>query len=531
METPAPRPHTEGSRTLDPRRLAGLGLAVAVLVGAVLGWQKTWFLTDDAYIAFRYASNLLSGWGLVWNPPPFRPVEGYTSFSWVLLLAAVWRVTGIEPPESATVLSLLAGLATLGVTAAFLQVLPLPERLGRRRLELTALTMLGLLTNRTFLTWLSSGLETALFDLLLVGWCLCAVWPSRGRRWALVLSATAAGAALTRPDGLLAVFATPLLLVGAPGAATGWLPLLLVPAHFAWRHATYGEWLPNTWYAKRGPMWPEAGARYFASFVLEYGVWVWFALAFAWLVRDRDRLRRSRGAVLAGGVLLAHFFVYTVDLGGDHFEYRVYSHLPPLLFVAAVWMASRLSDRLGVVAAWMLGITVASWPIAWTHWTLAEGATGRRILVPIADAFPAPVRPVVAAWDGWQAWLIDHFVCVRQEEHKGFQATMATSLPSREEGSELPWEVRAVHVTRSIGVVGWVFPNLAIVDAVGLTDRVVARHAKAGERLMAHDREPPPGYLACFRPDFKYVDGAYRLLPREAPLTDDDIRACEAREW
>ena len=40
-------------------------------------------LFDDAMISMRYACNLAHGNGLVWNPAPFAPVEGYTSFAWV----------------------------------------------------------------------------------------------------------------------------------------------------------------------------------------------------------------------------------------------------------------------------------------------------------------------------------------------------------------------------------------------------------------------------------------------------------------
>ena len=65
-------------------------MRVAVVFAACLaawaGWREFLFLTDDAFIAFRYASNSLRGFGLVWNPPPFAPVEGYTSFLWVVLL-------------------------------------------------------------------------------------------------------------------------------------------------------------------------------------------------------------------------------------------------------------------------------------------------------------------------------------------------------------------------------------------------------------------------------------------------------------
>lgn len=42
--------------------------------------------TDDAYIFFRYAANLLGGAGPVWNPGE-PPVEGYSSPLWLGLLA------------------------------------------------------------------------------------------------------------------------------------------------------------------------------------------------------------------------------------------------------------------------------------------------------------------------------------------------------------------------------------------------------------------------------------------------------------
>ena len=61
-------------------------LLVVAAVGLLAGWDLFYFLTDDAYIAFRYVANAHEGRGLVWNPAPFLPVEGYTSFLWVTLL-------------------------------------------------------------------------------------------------------------------------------------------------------------------------------------------------------------------------------------------------------------------------------------------------------------------------------------------------------------------------------------------------------------------------------------------------------------
>jgi arabinofuranosyltransferase len=123
------------------------GAAVALLVG----WDVFWFECDDAYIAFRYVSASQLGWGYTWNPPPFRPVEGYTSFLWVVLLDAVWRVFGAEPPVAANRLALLFSAASLALVAAMLLRLRLSPGLARRRTALLGLVLLGMVSNRTFL--------------------------------------------------------------------------------------------------------------------------------------------------------------------------------------------------------------------------------------------------------------------------------------------------------------------------------------------------------------------------------------------
>src|SRR5262245_50548908 len=53
---------------------------------------------DDANIYFRYAKNLGSGLGLVWNPGGER-VEGFTSTPWLLVCALVFRLA--SRPEKA----------------------------------------------------------------------------------------------------------------------------------------------------------------------------------------------------------------------------------------------------------------------------------------------------------------------------------------------------------------------------------------------------------------------------------------------
>ena len=168
----------------SPRFDTGLRIALclAAALALVLGWQLFWFQCDDAYIAFRYVSNSRQGWGYTWNPPPFRAVEGYTSFLWVVLLDLVWRGFGVEPPRAANALALVFSAASLALVVAMVLRLRLSPALARQRTALLALVLLGILSNRTFLAWTSSGLETALFGCLLLGWVYAALFLAAGAR-------------------------------------------------------------------------------------------------------------------------------------------------------------------------------------------------------------------------------------------------------------------------------------------------------------------------------------------------------------
>jgi arabinofuranosyltransferase len=84
----------------------------------------------------------------------------------------------------------------------------------------------------------------------------------------------------------------------------------------------------------------------------------------------------------------------------------------------------------------------------------------------------------------------------------------------------------------SVGLPGWTLPNVAIIDGFGLNDYIVARAPPRTDlRVMAHSRRPPPGYVECFSPNARLIEGKPRgtveVRPRAQPLTDAGIRACE----
>ncbi len=545
-------------------------LLVAAAAGLWVGWQAYWFLTDDAFIAFRYVSNSYLGYGYTWNLPPFRPVEGYTSFLWVILLDLVWRLTGVAPPASANLISLGFTYGSLLLSVAMLWQMALRPFLDRVRLGLVGLLLLGLLTNRTFLMWSSSGLETAMFNFWVMAWLYALFFlPRYTARWQTWLSITAVLTALTRPDGLLMVAAT--LLLGGLRLLRLWYdgrfrqldrghllrqyiaplsPFLITAVHFLWRWQTYDAWLPNTHAAKSVAYWPASGARYLLSFILEYALWFWLALVLIFLLRQArsftHSLRHRPDRLLfdthwpvtlaAVGVLLAHLSYYTFLIGGDFFEYRVYSHLIPLLLLTAVWLLNALAATASQTLLMLALIILSAIPIPWTHWAATRELTSREdtyvMVVPVTPYFPAVMQPYTQLFDSLQAWLIPHHVGMRHQEHKAFYEHQVAIYPPREMGLLVAPETHPVLVVGPVGVPAWVLPTVNFIDTYGLNDRVVAQNPVDPDlfRRMAHERYPPVGYVECFQPNVKLVADNKVVLGART-LTAAMIADCETRPW
>lgn len=545
---------------------------IVLLSCAVLfaGWRALWFLTDDAFIAFRYVSNSVLGYGYVWNPPPFAPVEGYTSFLWVVLLDAIWRVTGIAPPEASNVVSLAFAIASLLLTARLVANWPLGPTLSGHRLALTALLLGGIVTNRTFLTWTSSGLETQMSNFWGLAWLAsaCAYSRDRTRSNALRLSTFATLLALTRPEGLLFAGATAAIVavewVGrrdTPGAVRNMLwslaPLFGIAAHLAWRRSFYGEWLPNTYYAKHVAPWPEAGAHYLLQFVLEHSLWFCAALSLAFLpsliVRRWRDLRAAasdagwlvgwieRGLIrdLAVAATVASVLYYTLVIGGDTFGFRIYSHLVPLIALALLWLVDRAGMKPSPAIAVLAAHGLLASPIAWTHYVVARELPAQvkrqDVAAQIAPDLPTGLRWYGELYDRTSAWLKARLLCGRHHGWEQMTRDQMRKYPARDEQQRLPEDDIPVLALEAVGYAGWSLPYVAILDVHGLNDYVVARMpARSGvERQMAHDRVASPEYLAEFEPNVRVHKSEPRVrysARANGPLTAERVREIE-RRW
>src|SRR5688572_25046211 len=107
------------------RRAAWWRLLVVLSVPWLALTARSWFVTDDAYIAFRYARNWAAGRGLVYNLGE-TPVEGFSEFLWVALSALLLKV-GLDPADLAPAIGVGCGLALLGLTLSIALRLGLGE--------------------------------------------------------------------------------------------------------------------------------------------------------------------------------------------------------------------------------------------------------------------------------------------------------------------------------------------------------------------------------------------------------------------
>ena len=382
---------------------------------AYLAYISRFFL-DDAFISFRYARNLLEGHGLVWNPG--ERVEGYSNFLWVLELAAIWAVTGVPPEAAARWLSAAYTAATLGAMAWWAWRLP-----GLRERGLVWWMALALLcSSATFALWTSAGgLETRQFTFFVL-LAVVALTAHRGsRRGLAVASLSLALASLTRPEGPLIAACCFAWWVAQEAASASeerpgggvrawalgvirrmdwrgalWLALpfaLIVGAHFLWRFSYYGEWLPNTYYAKFVRPWWDVGLRYLGAAGLETGLYLLLPLA-AWGAWARWRERRDWAYGLPLLIIAPHA-AYLARIGGDLMEWRPLDFYWPLLALPTADTLVRAGTGVSrLLGRWKVGTRFARGRL----WAVAlflpvpvlrrsdAGSVAPRVLVAAADA-------------------------------------------------------------------------------------------------------------------------------------------------
>lgn len=500
------------------------------------------FTANDAFISFRYVSNAVNGYGYTYNLPPFEPVSGFTSFLWLLLLRELWAI-GLQPPQSAELMTFWFSMGQVFLCFFFIRHMNIQKKLKNKSLFLFLAVCLILLTNRTFLAFMSSGTETALFNFLVLWW----TFELSIRRNPLYLSVAALLLGLCRFEGFIFILATvPVLLffiLKGPfriKSVFGCVLLCGIAFYYHWLNQTYGSFIPHVVSSSFNQLFPDIGRDYLLSFILEYALYFWLIFFIIWLF-FKFAIMRQKGFGLLFLLILtfaAYIGYYLFIMGGDILEYRPLSFFIPLSALAGIKLiCENICSGMFSFATIILFYLLISTSIPWTHRDLTKNLETRRE----TEFLYRPVAKEVGwfgffaqKWDQAQRNLIYQGVGLRHQEHKVLTQELLKTFPSREEGSRIKKSANRLFAWDFVGVAGWVLPEVIIIDLSGQNNAIVAGadFKYQNRRLFGHERNIPAGYVQCFNGgNSVYVDPFsgkknFRLL-KAAPLSDGKIKGCE----
>ena len=399
---------------------------VLALAAAAMAWMAV-YQVDDAFIVYRYAWNLAHGAGFVFNPG--ERVEGVTCFLWTLALAP-FSLAGPVLPRVAPVLTALCGLGVL---------LLVFKRSG----SLAAMILLA--TMPAFLYWSVGALETVPFTLLVaaaIGDHAREVEDeARFPRSAVWLGL----ATLTRPETPVIAAALALdRLARRRRDLAAWAGILLafVVPFLLFRRLYFGDWLPNTYYAKTGG--PLAGR---------------LALGADYVAQAAASLVPAFGAtgpiVTIGGVVLVAGLL-VLAWRGRRFRAEalvVAAVTPACVFEGGDWMTLQ---RLAVPALPALA-------------AIGAAALPRRRAVATAIVALFAVSGLAAAARERNG---PRGLAVNAQGYRHAHLEVARAIAERARPGDLV-------ALMDVGMIGWRLRDQRILDITGLTDRRIA-HAPGG---------------------------------------------------
>lgn len=321
------------------QRIVGWLITLTAVLWFAWESRKRYAHHDDAYIAYRYARNLVRGNGLVWNIG--EHVEGFTSLAWVLLVAAGIRM-GFDAPVVSQALGVLSGSLLLCLTYVHAAA-----RVPEQRLWVAALSPWLVWSTTAFGYWSTSGLETPLYCAAVL---LSLLLIEKQRVGGAAMAA--AFATLTRPDGILILGLVLLVHFSRcnwRNPKTWRLPAVcaaFMGSLTLFRLLYFHSPLPNTFYAKVG--------------TIPFFLTSWYSLRFCNEVLAPVLLPAALGAAAdpvlpLGFAWLAVTFLYVSAVGADVFDHHRFflPAIPPLMVYAArgtsaAWEDSRILSRAAV---------------------------------------------------------------------------------------------------------------------------------------------------------------------------------------
>jgi len=516
------RPKMGSSRAQHRTILLGI-IALYLLHALWLSSTEGFRLVDDAYISLTYVRNLLQGHGLVFNPG--ERVEGYSNFLWLLLVSPL-SALGLDPIRATQLLGLSFGCLTLHASWHLTQRLTGSSWLGLATAFLLA-------SDGSFARWAIDGLETLLFTFLITTALRLEITEKQGLRryWRPSWTGLTLGfAALTRPEGSLffgffVLFRVTAGLRATLGMSTQpgptgrvledrvppigervfWQEIsslilcfaIVVIPHLLFRHAYYGEWVPNTAYTKFHPGLVSLvrGTEYTVRFLGQHLGVVLLTIVAGWQAY-RTRTERTASSPFRSTVLLCLLYTsYVIFIGGDWMNRgRFFMPIAPLLAMMCVEQVGR----------------------AFGGGTLERGYPFR---------FRAGALVCTMAITGWLGTsLLGEYPKMLEAniEHLGREGVIRWLNQHAPPGATL--------LTEEIGAIPY-YTGLKTFDVYGLIDPYVARNGLFEPDAPAGHQVADLGYSLSLKPDFLVMAGFKDAYHRNTAPGAHAVRYPSLREY
>lgn len=329
--------------------------------------HRYFILFDDAMISMRYASNLVSGHGLVWNIG--EKIEGFTNPLMVFIMAGGIRVFG---ENYAGLFIELLGLLCLFFNP-FLVIKILNKLLSKRDDFLVFVGVLLVMGWYPIMYWSLFGMETGFLTTLVLLTVYLSLYKSRPKTVHVLLAVILGLIYLTRPEGALYIA----LFFGfrflrSIYTKSGWLYVVIeaiitaipVVAYQLFRLSYYGMSVPNTYILKNVGM-PfldkvKNGIGFYQPFFdrVEILVLVVVVFFFVYLFEGSSSLQEKVSEIIVGKWMMITLFmtsftvysVYQILVGGDAWPpvWRMFAPYAVLMFIAFIVAADSLKDSFAI---------------------------------------------------------------------------------------------------------------------------------------------------------------------------------------
>ena len=424
-------------------------------IAAIADAFRLRWLSDDAFISFRYAENWARGHGLVFNPGEY--VEGFSNPSWTILFALIIKM-GFDPVLSSVFIGYLSIIFLVYATV----------RLAKVMGGMAVIAAWAVVLDPSMLLEAVEGLESVFYAGLITLACAWVLKERQEQKSHLPSSMLFVLAACTRPEAPL-FFG--LIHIGLSikdkdfyRSMNACLPMAFALLAFSLlRLGYYGDILPNTFYAKVGGIAIERGFSY-CQLHLKHHPLMWLSLMF---VSASFFQKREWFALL---FMCGGYLSYVILIGGD-FKPTSRFILPLTgIMAVAISMLSHKISELKQEWIWAVLLVIVFFGRVPLYGKSVQWAETRRMNL--------VARKIIGDW-------------------------IAVHTP--------PTTVIAMH---SVGVVPY-YAGRYTIDMWGLNDRTIAKTPAKnfGDGLAGHEKSNPE-YVFSRNPDL-FLPELYIFQPQK----------------